>query len=73
MSAKTDVIIANCREGSHSLEVICSTYDTPLSEKVVRWCRKCGSIVIGIDYDGRTNPGQEMKIRSPEISRVLSQ
>jgi hypothetical protein len=28
---------------------------------VVRWCTKCGAIVVDLDYDGRTAPGAVMK------------
>jgi DNA-binding NarL/FixJ family response regulator len=27
------------------------------SDKVVRWCPKCGAVVIDEDYDGRIRPG----------------
>ena len=67
MPAKTDVILANCRNGDHRLEVIYETSIPVHSEEVVRWCRNCGSIVVDVDFDGRTNPGQVMKMKSPLI------
>lgn len=36
------------------------------STAVVRWCSKCGAIVIDVDYDGRTNPGAIMPMRFPD-------
>lgn len=41
----------------------------PCSEEVVRWCPICGAIVVDTDYDGRTNPGQVMKMRFPTNER----
>jgi hypothetical protein len=34
-------------------------------EIVVRWCPKCGGIVIDRDFDNRTNPGAIMKASFP--------
>jgi len=38
-------------------------YDT---EAVIRWCYKCGAIVVDIDFDGRTQPGAIMSMRFPQ-------
>jgi hypothetical protein len=38
------------------------------SESVVRWCRNCGGVVVDTDYDGRTNPGDIMKMKFPKIT-----
>jgi valyl-tRNA synthetase len=40
-----------------------------MESEVVRWCPICGSVVVDVDFDGRTNAGQVMKMRSPEITR----
>jgi len=37
---------------------------------VTRWCTKCGAIVIDLDYDGRTLPGEGMKMRFPESLKI---
>ena len=39
---------------------------------VVRWCNRCGAVVIDIDYDNRTSPGAVMKMRFPENNRDKS-
>jgi len=40
------------------------------TREVVRWCYKCGAVVVDIDYDNRndnrTSPGAVMKMRFPE-------
>lgn len=49
----------------HDLKVIYRAnvgYDV---EEVVRWCRKCGAIVVDGDCDNRTNPGAVMKMELP--------
>ncbi len=35
-------------------------------EHVVRWCRKCGAVVVDVDVDGRTHPGRVSPMRFPE-------
>jgi len=61
-------LLEECRRGSHDLlellEVRCLA---PGVSTVARWCRRCGSAVVDVDYDGRTNAGQIMKMRSPEF------
>ena len=59
---------SGCREGLHPLKVIHvqnKGYDTEL---VVRWCPKCGAVVVDMDYDNRTKPGYYKKIQYPEIT-----
>lgn len=34
-------------------------------QNVVRWCTKCGAVVVDVDYDGRTMPGKIRKIQVP--------
>ena len=67
---KMNSIIEDCLEGNHDLVVIyCKScgYD---EEEVVRWCKRCGSIVIDRDVDGRTSPGEIMKMKTHEISKA---
>jgi hypothetical protein len=52
----------------HDLIVIYSK-GCDMESEVVRWCTVCGGVVIDIDYDGRTNPGQVMPMRFPEIAK----
>jgi len=59
-----------CLKGNHKLIVILeaeSTYGG--SSQVARWCTECGSIVVDVDYDGRTNAGQIMKMKTPAIAK----
>lgn len=56
------------RCGINSLEVIYTEYGA-VSEHVVRWCPKCGAVVVDEDFDGRTNPGAVLKMRFPHMSR----
>ena len=58
-----------CKSGDHDLKKI---YEDggDMESSVVRWCIDCGSITIDVDYDGRTKPGEIMKMRSPNISKT---
>ncbi len=58
-----------CKSGQHNL-VIINSNGCDNEEKVVRWCKDCGAIVVDLDYDGRTNPGHYMKMRLPEYKPV---
>ncbi len=60
-------IMERCKPGKHSLVVILSVNNWDCSE-VVRWCRVCGSVVVDIDVDNRTQPGRIMKMRTPQIA-----
>lgn len=62
--------LSGCKAGKHELIVIYEGRRNTLCEETVRWCVNCGSIVVDLDYDGRTNAGQIMKMRSPEITKV---
>lgn len=57
--------LEQCFKGKHDLIEMFTAYDSPVSEQTVRWCRTCGSIVIDVDFDGRTNPGAIMKMKHP--------
>ncbi len=63
--------IERCRAGKHKLEIVyeADTCGTGMSIEVVRWCTVCGSVVVDLDYDGRTNAGRVMKMRSPDIAK----
>lgn len=41
------------------------------SEKVVRWCPRCGAVVVDEDYEGRVIPGRVMKMRFPKLAGRL--
>ncbi len=61
-------LLSNCKAGKHSLEIIYrGHYYSMSTQEIVRWCMICGSVVIDVDFDGRTNPGQIMQMRSPQI------
>ena len=64
-------ILNDCKSGKHSLVKIYSSLHDPIGEgyAVVRWCKGCGAIVVDTDYDGRTSPGDIMKMRLPDISK----
>lgn len=62
--AVLDSRFARCRKGDHSLVAIYSA-DRPGHEEVVRWCSICGAVSVDVEYDGRTNAGQVMKMRAP--------
>lgn len=62
------VDFSGCQKGIHPFKVIQSMntgYDTA---SVVRWCPKCGAVVVDMDFDNRTNPGYHQKIKYPEIT-----
>ncbi len=69
--AKVEKLVQEeCKRGNHLLlEIFESGGD--MESTVVRWCSLCGSITIDTDYDGRTKPGDVMKIRSPQITKGL--
>lgn len=59
---------SGCREGLHPFKVITRTSLSFNREEVVRWCPKCGAVVVDMDFDNRTNPGYYKKIEYPEIT-----
>lgn len=65
------VIEETCKKGNHKLNEI-YRFGSVMDSHVVRWCKTCGSVVVDIDYDDRTNPGAIMKMKSPSISKGLS-
>lgn len=54
----------------HDYEEILSAGKHGGSQETVRWCAQCGSVVVDVDFDGRTHPGKVMNLRSPSISRA---
>lgn len=66
--------LSNCKAGKHELKIIyrgCRVGD--LSEEMVRWCVNCGSVVVDVDFDGRTNPGSIMKIKNPRVAKSINE
>ena len=59
---------SGCEKGLHPFKVITRTSLSFDREEVVRWCPKCGAIVVDMDFDNRTNPGYYKKIEYPEIT-----
>ncbi len=44
----------------------------PGVEKVVRWCKVCGAVVIDRDIDGRTQPGGITAMQHPKLSVAVT-
>ncbi len=65
--------VRHCLAGNHQLIVIYRDSHSDLCESVVRWCEKCGSVVVDTDYEGHTNPGTLMKMQSPSITKIIGQ
>ena len=63
----------DCKNGNHPFEIVDSTlvYKGLKKEcKVVRWCPKCGAIVVDHDVDGVTKmPGHYKALDIPTLSR----
>ncbi len=70
-SEVTKLIEEECKKGNHSLQKIFES-GSDTESTVVRWCEVCGSIVIDMDYDGRTKPGEVMGMISPSITKSLN-
>lgn len=62
--------LSSCKTGNHELTIIYRGRGNGACQEIVRWCVNCGSVVVDLDYDGRTNAGQIMKMRSPKITKV---
>ena len=63
---------SECTKGNHDLIVIARSNISTGTEKVVRWCRTCGAIVVDLDVDGNTNPGYYEKLRAPALAVDIS-
>lgn len=59
-----------CPKGNHDLVDIYSYSNGFGESEEVRWCRKCGSVVIDLEYDGRVQPGRIMTMESPQVSKL---
>lgn len=59
---------SGCKEGLHPFKEISRTGLSFDRDEVVRWCPKCGAVVVDMDYDNRTSPGYYKKIEYPEIT-----
>lgn len=42
------------------------------SDNVVRWCKKCGAVVVDTEVDGRTAPGRIMGMKFPLVSKMVN-
>jgi hypothetical protein len=52
----------------HALkDILFGRPDSCGAQAVVRWCERCGAIVIDNDKDGRTKPGESMKMKFPKL------
>ncbi len=60
--------MATCKYGIHTLIVIFASSSWDCNE-VVRWCEKCGAVVVDIDVDGRSRPGGVMRMKFPKTKR----
>lgn len=58
-----------CKKGNHPLIEISSILLGYGEEKIVRWCPKCGAIVVDLEVDGRLYPGYYKKMVIPEITK----
>ena len=61
--------LQDCQKGNHKLEVILSTGGAYHEYTVVRWCSICGAIVVDIDIDNRTCPGDVTEMKLPLIAK----
>lgn len=63
-------MLNKCKKGEHHLEAIFESSEILGASDVVRWCNICGSVVVDVDVDGRTKPGERMKMKTPAIAKV---
>lgn len=59
--------LLECDKGNHWLKII---YEEDLLNGLgvsVKWCRRCGSVVVDGISDGRTYPGRGMKMIGPGL------
>lgn len=57
--------------GSHELVELLRTDYGPGTDTIVRWCSRCGAVVIDLDVDGRVSPGKVVPMKHPELSRAM--
>lgn len=63
--------LEECKKGNHPLRDIYMDINEYGECDVVRWCPICGAIVVDVDYDNRTNPGEIMKMKDPLITKFV--
>ncbi len=56
-------------EAQHDLVMI-SSYGSSDEAEVVRWCQKCGAVVVDLEFDNRTAPGAVMKMIIPSLTKT---
>jgi hypothetical protein len=59
-----------CKEGKHPLREVSRTSDG-FVDRVVRWCPKCGAIVIDMESDGRTYPGRYLAMQLSDAGKKI--
>lgn len=57
--------------GNHELVELLRVPGECDSTSAVRWCSKCGAVVIDLDVDGRVAPGKVMPMRHPSLSKFV--
>jgi len=63
--------IEKCLDKQHDLMVIYVDGYEDHPQTVVRWCKICGAVVVDTDYDGRTHPGDVMKMITPQTFKKI--
>jgi valyl-tRNA synthetase len=55
----------------HKLKFIASYMDYRImgASRVIRWCEDCGAVVVDLDCDGRTHPGDVMEMKFPVLAK----
>lgn len=62
-------ILEECRKGNHQLIIIDSIDISSYESKIIRWCSKCGAIVVDAEYDDKLYPGYYRSMRYPNITK----
>lgn len=60
--------LSECFNGNHDLQVIIAVPNNYDGDRIVRWCRVCGSVVVDIEVDNRLMANQ-VKMKAPLITR----
>lgn len=54
----------------HQLIAVFSTPEDSCGVAIaVRWCVKCGAVVVDRDIDGQPDPGAIVPLRRPQVSK----
>lgn len=59
-----------CNTGNHDLVEILRAGDDEEIERVARWCRICGAIVVDYEYDRRLS-GNCLKMMGPQALKLV--